>query len=140
VQFVSEVTLPTSETLDAELNLTRDEFRAYWKIERHAYSPEDERQPIHRLLGYPQTIQGDMQLECQLASHGLYLGTPSDYRDPRAAALRAGAPDWRLLLQVDTDDVAETEWGDGGRVYYWLPAAALARRDFSAAWLILQCY
>jgi uncharacterized protein YwqG len=81
-----------------------------------------------------------MQLECQLANSGIYGGRPSDYQDPRVAALRAGAADWRLLLQVDSDDAAGMMWGDVGRIYYWIRAQDLAARRFDQAWLILQCY
>jgi len=36
---------------------------------------------------------------------GLYCGDASGYRDPRGLArLRPGAADWRLLLQVDSQD------------------------------------
>src|SRR5205814_3675825 len=76
------------------LNLSRDERMAY------AGAIEEDAGPIHRLLGHPEPVQGDMQLECQLVSHGLYCGDASGYRDTRATALRPGAADWRLLLQI----------------------------------------
>ena len=96
--------------------------------------------PLHRLLGHPDPIQGDMQLECQLASHGLYVGDPSGYRDSRAADLRAGAVDWRLLLQIDSDEEADMMWGDAGRIYYWMHKDAMRERRWDEAWLILQCF
>ena len=80
-----------------------------------------------------------MQLECQLVSHGLYCGDPAAYRDPRAETLRPGATEWRLLLQVDSDDNAGMMWGDVGRLYYWLRRDALDRGDWEEAWMILQC-
>ncbi len=44
--------------------------------------------PTHHLFGYPSPVQGnDMDLECQLVSHGLYCGDASGYRDPRAKEL-----------------------------------------------------
>ena len=42
-----------------------------------------------------------LHLQCQLLSHGI-----SDEQDPRAAGLAAGALNWQLLLQVDSDDAA----------------------------------
>lgn len=139
VQLASEDTLPTLETIAARFNLTPDERIAYLEIESRFYAQDGAPDLIHRLLGWPQPIQGDMSFECQLASHGLYVGDATGYRAPRAAALAPGAADWRLLLQIDSDDAAGMMWGDVGRIYYWLPAAALARRKFSAAWLVLQC-
>ncbi len=58
----------------AALNLSRDQLFAYGEL----IEASDE--PIHRLLGHPDPIQGDMQLECQLVSHGLYCGDSTGYR------------------------------------------------------------
>jgi uncharacterized protein YwqG len=76
---------------------------------------------MHRLLGNPQAINAGMELECQLVSHGINLGSGSGHETPRAKELEAGARDWRLLLQIDTDeDNPGWMWGDGGRIYYWI--------------------
>ena len=93
----------------------------------------------HRLLGHPDPLQGDMQLECQLVSNGLYCGNPSGYSDPRAKTLRRGAVEWRLLLQVDSDDDAGMMWGDGGRLFFWITNTALRNRRWDQCWLVLQC-
>lgn len=42
-------------------------------------------------------------------------------------------------MQIDSDDEADMMWGDVGRLYYWLTADALARRDWASSWMILQC-
>jgi uncharacterized protein YwqG len=97
-------------------------------------------EPSHKLFGYPDQIQGDMQLECQLVFHGLYCGDPSGYNDPRARDLEGGASQWRLLLQIDTDRDTEMMWGDAGRLYYWIREGDLAAGAFESSWLILQCY
>ncbi len=115
------------------LGMTREEVFAY----ADAFEADDA--PIHRLLGHPEPIQGDMQLEAQLVSNGLYCGDPSDFEDPRAVELRDGAVDWRLLLQVDSDDGAGMMWGDAGRLYFWMTEDAIERRDWDSAWMILQC-
>lgn len=82
-----------------------------------------------------------MQLECQLASNGLFVGNSSGYDDPRRPALEPGAKDWLLLLQIDSDEEnLSTMWGDAGRVYFWIRQQDLQKRDFSNVWLILQCY
>jgi uncharacterized protein YwqG len=31
-------------------------------------------------------------------------------------------------------------WGDGGRLYFWIPRESLAQRRFEDVWMILQCY
>ena len=74
---------------------------------------------IHRCGGYPENTQGDMRLECQLVSHGLYCGDASGYKDPGCAVLEKGASDWKLLLQVDSDHKRfRWMWGDAGRVLF----------------------
>jgi uncharacterized protein YwqG len=92
-----------------------------------------------RCLGYPDEIQGDMQLEAQLVTHGIYVGDPSGYEGPRAEELAPGAADWRLLLQVDSHEEIGMCWGDLGRIYYWITEEDLRRGAFGASWLILQC-
>jgi len=83
--------------------------------------------PKHQLAGVPNPIQGDtMELECQLASHGVEALTP-------------GSADWRLLLQFDTDDDLGVMWGDCGRLYFWVREGDARASDFSNCWLILQC-
>jgi uncharacterized protein YwqG len=94
---------------------------------------------LHRLLGHPQLIQGPMELECQLASNGIRCGgTEQDQKE--AAALAPGAEDWRLLLQIDTDeDGPGWMWGDAGRIYFWIKKQDLAARRFDNVWLVFQC-
>lgn len=97
---------------------------------------------FHRLLGWADTIQGEMTLNCQLVSNGIYLGRAIPEADKaRADQLATGAPDWTLLLQLDTDeDGPGWMWGDAGRLYYWIRKQDLARADFSNVWGVLQCY
>jgi uncharacterized protein YwqG len=66
-------------------------------------------------------------------------GVPEICQKPHRAALGAGAVQWRLLLQVDSDQDAGMLWGDVGRIYYWIRAQDLAARRLGQAWLILQC-
>lgn len=102
---------------------------------------EDDAADCHQLLGHASPIQGPMELECQLTSNGIYMGdwscAPED--EPRAAALAAGAQDWTLLLQLDSDE-ALWMWGDSGRLYFWIRRQDLARKDFSNVWVVLQCF
>lgn len=97
-------------------------------------------EPAHHLGGYPQPVQNnDMDLECQLVSHGLYCGDASGYRDPKAKALETGKNDWILLLQLDTDNDAGMMWGDCGMLYFWIRKEDLANRHFEQCWMIFQC-
>jgi uncharacterized protein YwqG len=80
-----------------------------------------------------------MELDCQLASNGIYVGNPEGYQDPRRAELEAGAAEWKLLLQLDTDDDTGWMWGDTGTLYYWIRESDARRGDFSNVWFSYQC-
>lgn len=97
--------------------------------------------PKHQIGGYPEPVQGaEMHEECQLASNGINVGSLGDDDDSRVQALRAGASDWRLLLQLDSDEDLKVMWGDCGRIYFWVREQDARKRDFSGAWLVLQCH
>ncbi len=95
--------------------------------------------PYHQLLGHPRPVQNEMQLECQLVSNGISCGDPRGYEDPRRKGLEAGADDWRLLFQLDSDDDAAMIWGDLGMVYFWIRLQDLRKGDFEKTWTVLQC-
>ncbi len=145
LSFSAELTLPYPESLAGE-KLGLDDrgplYAAYFNLvealaERHDREKDE---PRHRLFGHADQIQGDMQFECQLVTHGLYCGDPSGYTHPRAAELWPGSAEWQLLLQLDSEfDPAEVMWGDVGRVYFWIRNSDLAARRADAAWAILQC-
>jgi uncharacterized protein YwqG len=132
------LTVPGYESpLIKSLGLSSDEDDQYFDGVLQPLSPPD---GFHQFGGYAEPVQGDMQLECQLVTHGVYVGEPAGYKDPRRASLEPGAADWRLLLQVDSDDNAAMMWGDAGRLYYWIRKQDLASRRFAETWTILQCH
>jgi uncharacterized protein YwqG len=129
--------LPSSERPEVEaLRLSDSEFDLF-------YAEAEERfrnQPKHQLLGVPSPIQGDsMELECQLASNGIYCGNAEGYASQAAKDLEAGASRWKLLLQIDSDDDLAVMWGDVGILYYWVEEAAAREGRFENSWLVLQC-
>ncbi|MBV8210131.1 MAG: DUF1963 domain-containing protein, partial [Burkholderiaceae bacterium] len=129
---------PSDERLEKmeNLKLTDPEFEVLQKVTESLF----EQAPRHQVGGYPCPVQSDaMELESQLASHGLYCGDGTGYKDPRASALRPGAAEWRMLLQFDSDDGLGLMWGDVGRLYFWVQEPAARKGDFSNSWLVLQC-
>ncbi len=128
--------VPGASSAASSLGLSRDQLLEYRDLPTR---PEDH--SIHRLLGHPDPIQGDMQLECQLAANGLSDGGGKrNKRDTRRAAALAGdATDWLLLAQFDSEDDAGMTWGDAGRLYYWIRGQDLAARSWASVWVILQC-
>lgn len=138
VDFVKTLTLAPYESLIVErLHLSVEDADAYGDV--WGESQEELEGPRHQVFGHPYPIQGEMQLECQLVSHGIYCGDSDGYDDPRSAALEKGAEDWRLLLQIDSDDNAGMMWGDTGIIYFWIQKQALEREEFEKTWMILQC-
>ena len=145
ITFSAEICLPyyfpyerdTIERLGltTEEQLTEEEYHAYWRLQERLAGTEGDRHiPIHRFLGHADPVQHDMQLECQLAAHGI-----RDWHDPRVEALKLGAADWRLLLQIGTGDNGdEFTWGDCARFYDQVQHGAVLRRDFDKVWSILQ--
>lgn len=130
--FASEVTL--SQFPDMEIphfDWKDDEQHGYETLLSNMHAGHS--QPEHQLLGFPDTIQDDMRLECQLASHGI-----TDPDGPAAAALAKGAMDWQLLLQIDSDDRLGMRWGDNGLIYYWMTSSNMQARHFDETWLVLQ--
>jgi uncharacterized protein YwqG len=144
--FAEDWTIPGGECFGLDEHLGRDDGSALATVEAieevrrdlNNVSEGEYFKPIHRLFGWPETIQNDMRLECQLVSNGVYCGGAGV--DQRAAALADGAKDWRLLLQIDTDDEGPGwMWGDCGRIYFWMHKDDLREHRFTNARLILQC-
>ena len=94
------------------------------------------------LLGWPDTIQGNMTVECELVGRGVYMG--GDRPIPQGAleeARRTSLENWQLLFQLDTveNNGFELMFGDCGRVYFYIRKEDLAARRFDRVWLVLQC-
>ncbi len=108
----------------------------YYDFRTSVYGDE----PFHHLGGYVDPIQSeDMDLDCQLASNGLFCGDETGYNDERAKELEAGREEWVLLLEIDSDDDVDMMWGDGGTLYFWIRKSDLKAKNFDDVWMILQC-
>lgn len=96
----------------------------------------------HHLLGWPHPIQNDsMELECAGASVGCNMGDPEGYEMAKERGLLDHSGDWKLLLQLDSDEQGPGwMWGDCGMIYFWIRSDHLEQRRFDKAWLVLQCY
>lgn len=135
-------------TLGISLPDDQDQLLEEWSLspeERERYSNlletwrESQPPTWNRMGGYPEHIQGDSKLEAELVSHGIDCGGPEGYQEAERRGLGAGAADWELLLQIDSDENAQMMWGDLGRVYFLIRKQDLAQRNFGAAWISMQC-
>ena len=98
----------------------------------------------HKLLGYADTIQGEMLTECERVSRGLYCGDAESYDntpDEVKADIEKHAGDWMLLLQLSTVAKGDFEWmfGDCGMLYFYIRKDDLAARKFDKMQFSLQC-
>jgi Uncharacterized protein conserved in bacteria len=135
ISWTEELCYPDTASEDSE-TLAEDEVEEYETFLEDHYQGE----PMHRLLGYPQFIQGDWRVECQLASNGIYCGDDSPKLRREREIQYEKSKSWINLLQLDTDDELGFAWGDGGRIYFCIRKEDLAAADFSRCWLVLQCY
>lgn len=97
-----------------------------------------------KLLGWPDVIQNNMTLECELVSRGHYLG--GSYEEiPQSdmdAARETSIENWRLLFQLDTVNYKDfgLMFGDCGRIFFYIRKEDLAAKRFDRVWLMLQCF
>lgn len=103
--------------------------------------PEDGWSETSKLLGWPNTIQGPMEYECEAVSRGVYSGVPQEIADELRAEIEQASLDWILLFQMGTVEHGDFElmFGDVGHIYYWIKKQDLAAGNFDKVWLILQC-
>jgi uncharacterized protein YwqG len=121
---------PMSDYLDGALSSEdQDEYAEF-------FDAVYEEKPFHRFLGYPQLIQYDLRQHCESASRGIVVAQDDVEGEKR---LFTDSRDWRLLLQLDSDDATNMLWGDEGFLYFCIEERALAHDDFSNVWLKLQC-
>ncbi|MFK7987344.1 MAG: YwqG family protein [Sandaracinaceae bacterium] len=93
----------------------------------------------HQVGGHPDQIQGDMQRACALVTQGVYLGEPPDLSQDELDHLAREARDWKLLLQLGSDDDLGWMWGDCGNLYFWMRESDIAAGNWEQAWFQLQC-
>ena len=104
-----------------------EQLHAAWS--QHAW-PDD--MPAHQLGGWPTLVQRPLGPDCLYASTGRTLSSP---KPPPLSVDEQGAVDeWRLLLQLDSDQRLGWYWGDPGRVYF----CARPNVPLEESWLTLQ--
>jgi uncharacterized protein YwqG len=91
--------------------------------------------PYHRIGGNPEEVQNGLFRACQLAFNNVEAGTPEALSMPEVQELALGAADWRLLLQLDTDDDGPGwMFGDSGTLYFCIRNDDLLAERFEHIW------
>ena len=80
-----------------------------------------------------------LEPECGHRRAGREHGDAKSDENPRYKKAEATQYDWRLLMQIDTDDDADMMWGDAGMIYFWIRDQDLRARRFDKTWMIFQC-
>ncbi len=125
---------PVSDAELRELCISADDYLAFLESRERP-------SPLHLMGGYPDSLHDlDMEERCELASNGIKPHDRKAYNSPQGIAIRERPRDWKLLLQLDSDDRAGMNWGDGGMLYFWIRASDLTAKDFSKVWLIGQTH
>jgi uncharacterized protein YwqG len=135
VEFRKIESLPSWERRPIQaLGLSDMESDVYSNLEDVPFRDE----PRHQIDGYPRPVQCDtMELGCERIFRGVEREDESV--DEILRAQEAAAREWRLLLQMDSDDELGVMWGDAGMLYFWVREAEARAGRFENVWVILQC-
>ncbi len=155
----SELKLPGYQDAFLEqIGMSADERRLYGKIleEWERSRPQPQKSGVHRIGGYPDPVQNDPKMTAHLIALDLYdTCTKLDPQikdrieafhemNRRAVEIQrregAGAMDWELLLQVDSEQSADILWGDAGMLYFLIRKDDLRQRRFDQTWMQFDCY
>jgi hypothetical protein len=127
IGFAPSVSYPSEDRVGIESGIESGLSHADYRAFRDRVIPLSPQAPSHQIGGFPDLVQWDtMEGECEKIAEQLGWSDGS------------GAADWRLLLQVDTDEEADMMWADVGEIYFWVREADARAGDFSKVWMILQ--
>lgn len=136
--FARAYNAPDYEELCNDYNFDNwKEYNNFLKREGYYVSEEEKT----KLLGYADSIQGDMLLECELVDNGIDCGDSLAYNSEKRKAIEKNKDKWKLLFQLDTVTTKDFElmFGDCGRIFYYIKEEDLKNKNFDKSWLVLQC-
>ena len=139
IRFEDELTFPDfkdclAENLPFAASESYDAFLNSW----YQQSGDGSGTGCHRLLGYPQLLEGDVREECALASEGTYDQDLDGRAMDRAREVAVKASSWIMLLQVDRDTECGIDWRDRGMLYIMIERERLLERKFDQSWAMIQ--
>lgn len=136
VRGTSVWTVPTQPTYEDEALL--DRYYIFLELLAEAYDGTE--RPLHQVGGHPYQLQQDMQRSCALVSRGVDVGRRPTQSREDLDRLAADQREWRLLLQLASDDSLGWMWGDLGNLYWWMREEDIRAGRWDAGWFQLQCH
>jgi uncharacterized protein YwqG len=142
IDLVPVATVPDHDSPEIDtVGLSRKELAAFERFAESIteLSGRSRGTGRHQFGGYAMRIQGDVRAEFEaFDGFKFYKGSlPDDAAWRRAHEL---APNWSLLLQVDSDDDLKLMWGDAGMLYYGIRNEALDASRFGESKATVQCF
>jgi uncharacterized protein YwqG len=146
LELSCELTLPGPWSFPVEpLELEPDEASAWDDLRTRLAAEQgveleesiDEWFALHRLLGHHEELGREVELDCELAAAGIDADDYETYFERREQH-EAPARDWRLLLQISSDDDLAPPWDSFGRLYVCIREDDLRGANLDAAWALLR--
>lgn len=134
IKFHSKKSYPDQEEFET-LNNTKIDIEEYENVlEKIGVNIDDEYE--HKLLGYANTVQGEMLTEAERISRNLYSGDPESYKNTPEEVqneIKEHVNDWILLFQLTSIEKEDFEFivGDCGVIYFFIKKEDLKNKDFS---------
>lgn len=137
VSFFSALTIPYInhkfiDGLKEKELLSEDEI--FYKYFEKLFDSEE---IDHRLLGYSENVQDEMESECYLIEKNLGW---NDLTDKNRKELKKQWKDWILLFQFPYIPELNIEIQDGGTLYYWIHKNDLKKLRFDKVKVIMQSH
>lgn len=108
----------------------------------HAYEAMGGSGNCTKLLGWPDVLQDNMTLPCELVSAGYNLTGLEEIPEELVRRKSAEAlQHWRLLFQLNGFSAGDfdLDFGETGVLYFYIRTEDLRARRFDRVWAILQC-
>ncbi|MFI0368469.1 YwqG family protein [Actinomadura sp. 1N219] len=122
-----EISMRRLEATHSGFLTVYEQLHAVWS--QHA-SPDES--PAHQLGGWPALVQRPIGPDVLYASTGRPLDSLRP--PPLSPDEQRAVEEWRLLLQLDSDERLGWYWGDPGRIYF----CARPNDPLERSWLTLQ--
>ena len=140
IRFASVVEVPEAEEFEMrfgeDMTDHPEDYAEYMML-----GMDEEDGICHKLLGFANSLQGMMIEECEMVAQGHYCGGPIKITTSDRLVIQKECGNWNLLLQLDTVEDGEyaLEFGDCGRIYFYIKDEDLKAKRFDKSWLVLQC-